>query len=690
MKPPLLAPARAGASAHAASAAALLLLAAPVAAAETRLEEVVVTAARMSAPLLVVTDPKQPRQPLPAHDGADYLKTVPGFSVIRKGGTDGDPVFRGMAASRLNITVDGQQTLGGCGMRMDPPTAYVFPEAYDRIVVVKGPQTVLDGPGSSAATVRFEREPPQFETRDATGSASALAGGFGRRDLLADLRAGTPTWYGQATGTWAHSDDYSDGDGERVHSRYERWSANAALGWTPSRSSRLELSGALSDGEAAYADRSMDGIEFRRENAGLRFEREGTGGRVAHLEALAYYNYVDHVMDNYRLRDFVPTASMPYPAVSNPDRRTTGGKLAATLQLTPALALTTGVDLQQNRHTLRSTMNETLRPYEALDRVEDARFENAGLFGEATWTVRPGRRVVAGLRVDDWQAEDARRTLALGMASVPNPTAGAERHETLPSGFARYEHELGASSDTTLYAGLGHVERFPDYWELVSAGKESVDSLSAFGTRPEQTTQLDLGVVHATDRFEFALSAWYASIDDYILIESKYPKGMRLTTVTRNVEATTWGLEADTTYALTPTLRVTGTLASARGRNDTDERPLAQMPPLEARLGVDWTRGPWALGALWRVVAEQDRYAVGQGNVVGQDLGRTPGFGVFSFNGGWTSRRGVRVTAGVDNLFDRTYAEHLSRSGAMVAGYEQTTRVNEPGRTLWLKAAVDY
>ena len=57
-------------------------------------EEIVVAGARMNEPLTVVTDPKAPRQPLPAHDGADYLKTIPGFSVIRKGGTDGVPVFR--------------------------------------------------------------------------------------------------------------------------------------------------------------------------------------------------------------------------------------------------------------------------------------------------------------------------------------------------------------------------------------------------------------------------------------------------------------------------------------------------------------------------------------------------------------------------------------------------------------------
>ena len=100
--------------------------AAPAVAAEV--SEVIVTASRVDEPLVVVTDPRKPRQPVPAQDGADYLKTVPGFNVIRKGGTDGDPVLRGMAASRLGIALDGAQVLGGCGMRMDPPTAYVFLE----------------------------------------------------------------------------------------------------------------------------------------------------------------------------------------------------------------------------------------------------------------------------------------------------------------------------------------------------------------------------------------------------------------------------------------------------------------------------------------------------------------------------------------------------------------------------------
>ncbi|MGO1719356.1 MAG: TonB-dependent copper receptor, partial [Luteimonas sp.] len=59
-------------------------------------DAMVVTAVAPSATLTFVTDPRLPRQPVPASDGADYLKTIPGFGVMRSGGTNGDPVLRGM------------------------------------------------------------------------------------------------------------------------------------------------------------------------------------------------------------------------------------------------------------------------------------------------------------------------------------------------------------------------------------------------------------------------------------------------------------------------------------------------------------------------------------------------------------------------------------------------------------------
>ncbi|MBS4098576.1 MAG: TonB-dependent copper receptor [Sulfuricella sp.] len=660
----------------------------------TRLEEVIVTAPLMAEPLTIVTDPKAPRQPVPAHDGADYLKNIPGFSVIRKGGTDGDPVLRGMAASRINILLDGENILGGCGNRMDPPTAYVFPESYDRITVIKGPQTVLYGPGNSAGTVLFERSVKRFDPAGWKFNGSLTAGSFGRNDQVADLRGGNPDFYFQGTGTRSDSGDYQDGAGNTVHSAFTRWSTSGALGWTPDANTRVELTGIQSDGEAAYGDRTMDGVKFKRDNVGLKFEKSKISSLLDKLEANLYYNYVDHVMDNYSLR---PVAGAAAKMVSNPDRETTGGRAAATLKFGDATQSVVGVDFQANKHTLRSAMGAMADSYSSRNRVEDANIRNHGLFGEVTHYLNQSDKLVAGLRADRWNAQDKRATLSIGTgmaaATVANPTANKERSDTLVSGFGRFERDL-AGMPATVYAGVGHTERFPDYWEMISATKESATTLSAFDSRPEKTNQLDVGVVYNSGKLSASVSGFYSKINDYLMVQSNYVKasltgmGSRTATIVRNVDATTWGGEAGIAYALSEVWKVDAALSYVHGDNDTDGTALAQMPPLEGRLGLGYDNKLWSVGALWRLVSEQTRYDLNKGNIVGQDLGKSGGFGIFSLNGSYRPKKGVLVSGGVDNLFDKTYAEFISRGGAMVSGYDQTTRINEPGRTLWLKLNV--
>ena len=96
------------------------------------------------------------------------------------------------------------------------------------------------------------------------------------------------------------------------------------------------------------------------------------------------------------------------------------------------------------------------------------------------------------------------------------------------------------------------------------------------------------------------------------------------------------------------------------------------------------------MGALARVAAAQGRYSKNQGNIVGQDLGPTDGFRVFSLNGSWRISPRVQLSAGADNLLDKAYSEFISRGGANVPGYTSTTRVNEPGRMLWVKLDLRY
>ena len=53
-------------------------------------------------------------------------------------------------------------------------------------------------------------------------------------------------------------------------------------------------------------------------------------------------------------------------------------------------------------------------------------------------------------------------------------------------------------------------------------------------------------------------------------------------------------------------------------------------------------------------------------------------------------QRQLKITVGVDNLLDKTYAEHLNLAGNAGFGFPANTRLNEPGRTLWLRADMQF
>ena len=627
------------------------------------LDEVVVTAIHDQSAVQVVTDPKIPRQPIPASDAADYLQTIPGFSAVRSGGTNGDPVFRGQFGSRLPLLTNGTQMLGACPGRMDTPSSYIAPETFDVLTLIKGPQTVLWGPGASAGVVRFERERPDFAAGPVNFTASLLGASAGRNDQNADLAAGNDQFYARISANHSHGQDYKDGDGTSIPSGWNKWNADAALGWTPDADTLVELSAGAGDGWARSAARGMDGTQFRRDSLGLRLQKQNITPWLSKVEAQIYRNEADHLMDNFQRRP-LPPGKMAM--ASNVKRVVTGGRIAATLQPTPALTADIGLDLQRNTHEGRSGMGMSYlnKPW-----VRDAKFANLGLFSELRWQAAPSTLWVGGLRLDRAQAWDYR-----------NPASTHKRDESaLPSGFVRWEQTL--ASGATTYVGLGHVQRFPDYWELISGKAGNV-----FATlEPEKTTQLDVGANWKGQNWQFWTSAYVGMVRDFILFDyASNPSKAR------NIDARTAGFELGGSYKLAPAWTAQATVAYTWGSNRSDGTALPQMPPLEARLGLDYAQGPWTAGALWRLVAAQHRYTQDQGNVVGRDMGASSGFGVLSLHASYRVQRQLKITVGVDNLLDKTYAEHLNLAGNAGFGFPANTRLNEPGRTLWLRADMQF
>ena len=625
---------------------------------EFTLDEVIVTGYRTATPLTLSTDPQRPRQPIPAADGAGYLKTIPGFSVVRKGGLGGDPMMRGMGGSRMVMDMNGGGMSGGCPNRMDPTSTYAFPETFSRIIVNKGPQSVRYG-ASVAGSVIFERETERFEKPGVRGNVSVLGASNHRFDELTDVTAGGKEGYARIIQTRNYSRDYADGDGRRIHSGYGRHSLTGIVGLTPDPDTLFEVSYDRSRGWAKYAHGMMDGSQFDRDSYAVKFERAHLSPVVEKLTLNFNHNTIDHIMDNYTFRPG-GTRGMEVKRIQYSIRS------VLDLTFSPKDTGAVGIDIGHEEHTFTPAMKGMPRGRENTDMT----IGNLGIFMEYNHDLTERSHLLSGLRWDRVTSHYHRyRTFTPG-----------DTTDNAVSGFVRWEN-TAKKQPLTFYVGLGHAERPADYWEAYHTWQAHGASHPST-TRPakEKNTQLDLGWVYTGEKTNANLSLYYANVNDFILHKPVGGYG--------NVDARLYGFEAEITRTVSPLWTLGASLAYTRGDDRTNDAPLPQIAPLEANLTAKYSHKKAEANAVWRLVSKQNRYHKGYGSVTGTDYGPTGGFGILSLSLAYRPDENLTFSLGVDNLFNKTYAEFVNyREEAIPAlGISAGGHITEPGRMLWFKS----
>lgn len=592
-------------------------------------------------------------QSLSASDGAGLLLTQPGFSQIRNGGTNGDPVFRGMFGSRLNILADGGSLQGGCGSRMDSPASYISPKNFDLVEIVSGPQTVIWGPMASAGTVLFERSAEHFTEPGAKGALSALVAANGRTDQELNMVAGSQRGWLRVDANHSRADDYKAGNGQRIPGLWHKWNGGVTLGWTPSDDDFVELSLSSGDGKARYAGRGMDGSRFLRKSAVLKVEKYNVTEHLSKLSWRSFYNSTDHIMDNFSLR---PSSMMKMS--SEVGSIVYGTRLSAEWQKDDT-QVTAGFDAQYNQH--RKKQHQGWKA--------DASYRQAGVFSEWQQNLTHNSKIVTGARIDSMRAQDMRQN------------QGREREAALPGAFIRYEYK-SPNMPVMAWSGIGYTERFPDYWELFS-GKAGSNSF--FDLKNEKTIQWDNGVQYQGDEVSFWLSGWINRVNDYILFDYSSSASR-----SSNVDATTFGGETGAAWHFAQHWKAEASLAYTRGENLSQHRALPQIPPLDGKVALTYSKQKWDTTLTLRGVVSQGRVAQDQGNVTGRDLGRSPGFAVLSWKLNYWFKDNFSVGAGIDNILNKNYSEHLNGAGNKLFGFSSSQRIPEPGRSWWINTKYTF
>lgn len=642
------------------------------------LDEIIVTANRTREPLTTETDPRRPRQPVPAADGGGYLKNLPGFSLVRKGGISGDPMLRGMGGTRLNVRMDGMNMFGGCPARMDPTTTYAFPETFSRIVVRKGPQSVRDG-ASIAGSVSFVRETKRFAKPAIRLNAVLLGGSSHRFDDLLDVAAGDSRGYVRLLQTRNYADDYADGSGKRIHSGYSRYSLSGIVGITPDKDTLWELSYDRSRGHAKFAHGMMDGSKFDRDSWNFKYERTHISPVLTNLNITLHHSVIDHLMDNYSLRS---TGRMG----TDVKRTQYGMRTVADLAFSPRSTGALGFELQRQEHAFANAFKD--RPLGSFR--DDMTIASFGVFFEHDYQLHSHAYLHSGIRYDR-VTNDYHHYLGYNMRGmktmdlVPGTTT-----DNAYSAFLRYEYDY-ASLPLTFYIGIGHAERPADYWESYQTWRTHSNRVNgqtahpaASRPRPERNTQLDFGWLYAHAEDSASFSFFYSEVDDFILRLPSNAYG--------NIDARLFGMEAEYTRALSPYWSLTGTLAVTHGDDRSNHTPLPQIAPLEATLAAKYRQDKWEANLLWRLVDAQNRYRMNYGSETGVDHGSTGGFGIVSLSCAYRANNELTFSLGVDNLFNKSYAEFVSYNEAAISnlGIASREHINEPGRTFWFKTNYQF
>ena len=618
-----------------------------------------------------------------AKDPAEALTKIEGVWKLRKGGIANDIVLRGFQRGNLNLLIDGIRIYAACPNRMDPPAFHVdFSEVKD-IEVVKGAFDVRNY-GSLGGTVSIRTQKPPQGLR---GKINLSAGSFSYLNPSVSVSYANRKFYVLLGYSYRYSKPYRDGKGKRFteYANYKEkditsFSINTLwtkVGVKPSKDSELSLSyTAQRVRDTLYPYLMMDSPKDDADRLRLSLN-------YGKLKVLLYNTRVDHLMNNSK-------RNAPFLMETRAKTNTYGVKAEFSLRGN----LSFGFEAFNWNWKATTTMTG-----KSQNTIPDVDLKNVGAFVEYKKLLSPKLTLTAGLRIDSSKTE-ADKTLAnTKLYYVYHNTRKTSKRDTYPSGNIKLSYRT--SKNLEVFAGLGYSVRVPDAQERYFALNRMGDLEAKLGDwvgnpelNPPKNAELDLGVSWRSGRISAEAQVFYSRVKDFITLYKQTAVNPLSTdkdsnTFARsyaNTDATLFGGEAKLSYAITDTLFFLGGLSYVRGKKDTKPQlgirdgDLAEIPPLRTRLALRYDNG--------ESFAELEGVFSSTQSNVDSDLGetKTSGYGIINLRLGREYKR-FRVTAGVENLLDKFYYEHLSY---LRDPFSTGTKVPEPGRSFYLNLSYSF
>ncbi len=597
------------------------------------------------------------------HDGAAILNQIPAINSIRKSGNYGfDPVFRGYKYDQLNVVLNGAQSAtAACPNRMDPPTSQMAPNMTDRIEIIKGPHGLRFGTGFGG-TINFIPSKLQFTSNpdiygrlssgyESNGNIFRSEGQFGFSGSQYDL---------SIFGAWSQGNDYTTGNEEAVQANFLRGSFGTNIGVKLSLNQQLRVSAMYN--LARDADFPALPMDLREDDTWLFNARHDMYIKNRSLQSwniMVFGSFVNHLMNNL----LKPLDPRMLNAETSAQTYNYGIRTENIWQFSNS-KLFAGADLKvEGAKGIRK--REFLMGPNAGNTLEDnawqdSRISKTGIFGEFHLNTHLFNFVFSGrLELNHAELNDP----VTDFTTVYPETSVSQINPSLSAGIQKL---LGKTVKTGFWIGRAQrsgslTERYINYFPV---GQDPYEMLGNPRIYPEINNQIDLTFEWKTKKTVLDIDLFGSYLQHYIssVIDTNMVPRLPMSPGVRqffNIDkAFKTGFELNWTqqypFGLQNQLGIAYTYARDLERNE----PLPEISPMDLRFTLrgEYLNSKFTPEAVFRYVFKQSR--------ISREFGETstPSFALLDIKLGYKISDKIRFNAGVNNVFDTNYYEHLSRS----------------------------
>jgi iron complex outermembrane recepter protein len=599
-------------------------------------------------------------------DAAEILRNLPGAAVVRNGPQTGIAQIRGLSGDRVSVQVDGRSITPACPNHMDPPLHYAGLGSGDSIELFAGISPVSEGGDAIGGVLRISRPEPEFADIGKSLFSGNLAGTFrGDQDSWSnhsEFAAGTEWFRTDYRGSYLSADDLKFPGGTVSASGFESQRHDVVGAWRTTNGFLALEAGLSRTRDAGTPALSMDMVEDDSWHFDVQSRESLSWGTWKNH---VYLHDIEHLMDNFSLR----SSAMPMQAPAT--SRDYGWRSDVILPRGDT-KIRAGLDLHRNEFDSYQIDGMGMH----RDTFEINRRSKYGAYFDLEHEWSPQWSTRAGVRTDIVRSEAGRVDSEFGPPPVEEGRVlfnSQDRSFTDPLLDATAAVRFNPDSTTIFELSLAMKNRAPSLverylWTPANASAGLADGRTYLGNLnldPETAFEIGLGVTKNAESWSASLTPFYQIVSDYIQgvpIERLDEMGRQVLQFQNLERADLYGLELEADWEICDEFSLSGTTSYVRGRNKDSGDDLYRIAPLRGLVDLEYRKSAWEGHLEWVWAASQNHVSEMQGEQ------KSPGYGLLNLRGARSFGGGIRIEVGIENLFDKRYADHLGGTNRVSRG----------------------